>query len=248
MKIKDVSLLREEMSIEKDTICLLAACHSLEDDRKGMKFIVEALKKLARNLKARKISKKIVLLTYGHGSTPIDCMETRHLGFIQSENQIIKVLNTVDLFLSMTREDNLPNTIMESLACGTPVISTDVGGISDMVTNNYNGKLVQRDSSSQMAEAILHSIEEKKLLTKWSANARKSAELNFSHQKQGSEYIKVFNHLLEKNSSKEPAKKSTTEKIITNSALRIPALNSFTSTDFREKALNWFEKNSGIER
>jgi hypothetical protein len=188
-----------------------------------------------------------VLLTYGKGTIPIDSIETKQLGFIQSETQIARVLNVADLFLSMTREDNLPNTIMESLACGTPVTSTDVGGISDMVTDNYNGRLIQRDNSRQMADAILHSIEDKKLLPKWSANARASAELNFSHQKQGSEYIKVFNHLLEEDSFKEPAKSPSPRKIITNSAKRILALNSFPSKEYREEALNWFEKHSSDE-
>ena len=130
---------------------------------------------------------------------------------------------------------------------GTPVISTDVGGISDMVTNNYNGKLIQRDGSCQMADAILHAMEDRKTLPKWSANARSSAELNFSHQKQGSEYIKVFNRLLEKNSFKEPAKRLSPRKAIKNSAKRIPALNSFPTKDYREEALNWFKKHSSDE-
>jgi len=239
-----ISSLKKKLNIEQDSICLLAGSFSLDDDRKGGAFVVDALKGLTSLLKSRKLSRKVVLLTYGTGTIPIDSIETKHLGFIQSEKQIARFLNVADLFLSMTREDNLPNTIMESLACGTPVISTDVGGISDMVTDNYNGKLIQRDNSRQMADAILHSIEDKKLLPKWSANARASAELNFSHQKQGSEYIKVFNRLLEENSFKEPAKRRSPRKVIANSAKRILALNSFPSKEYREEALNWFEKHS----
>jgi glycosyltransferase involved in cell wall biosynthesis len=247
IETKAISSLKKELNIEQDSICLLAGSFSLDDDRKGGAFIVDALKGLTSLLKSRKLSRKVVLLTYGKGTIPIDSIETKHLGFIQSETQIARVLNVADLFLSMTREDNLPNTIMESLACGTPVISTDVGGISDMVTDNYNGRLIQRDNSQQMADAILRSIEDKKLLPKWSANARVSAELNFSHQKQGSEYIKVFNRLLAENSFQEPAKRLSPRKIITNSAKQIPALNSFPSKDYRGKALNWFEKHSSDE-
>lgn len=116
-----------------------------------------------------------------------------------------------------------------------------------MVTDNYNGRLIQRDNSRQMADAIFHSMEDKETLPKWSANARASAELNFSHQKQGSEYIKVFNRLLEENSSKELAKKLLQKKINSNSAKRIPALNSFPSKDYRQEALNWYKEHSGIE-
>ena len=103
----------------------------------------------------------------------------------------------------MTREDNLPNTIMESLACGTPVISTDVGGISDMVTDNYNGRLIERDNAKQMADAILQSIEDETLLTRWSANARTSAEVKFSHKKQAESYLKIFRNLIKSDTNTE---------------------------------------------
>ena len=239
-----ISSLKKELNIEQDSICLLAGSFSLDDDRKGGAFLLDVLNGLTSQLKSRKMSRKVMLLTYGKGTMPIDSIETKHLGFIQSETQIARFLNVADLFLSMTREDNLPNTIMESLACGTPVISTDVGGISDMVTDNYNGRLIQRDNSGQMADAILHSMEHKETLPKWSANARASAELNFSHQKQGSEYIKVFNRLLEENSFNETAKILSPRKVIENSAKRILALNSFPSKEYREEALNWFEKHS----
>ena len=247
IEAKAISSLKKELHIEQDSICLLAGSFSLEDDRKGGPFIVDAIKGLMSLLKSRKLSRKVILLTYGKGKIPIDFIETKHLGFIQSETQIARFLNVADLFLSMTREDNLPNAIMESLACGTPVISTNVGGIPDMVTDNYNGKLIQRDGSRQMADAILHAMEDRKTLPKWSANARASAELNFSHQKQGSEYIKVFNRLLEENSFKEPAKRLSTRKAIKNSAKRIPALNFFPSKDYRQEALNWYKHHSGVE-
>jgi len=247
IEAKAISSLKKELNIEQDSICLLAGSFSLDDDRKGVAFIVDALKGLTSLLKSRGLFRKVVLLTYGKGTMPIESIETKHLGFIQSETQIARFLNVADLFLSMTREDNLPNSIMESLACGTPVISTDVGGVSDMVIDNYNGKLIQQDNSHQMADAILHSMEDKKRLPEWSANARSTAELNFSHQKQGSEYIKVFNRLLEENSLKEPAERLSPRKAIKNSAKRIPALNSFPSRDYRQEALNWYKQHSGIE-
>ena len=244
---RKVKALKKKYGINKDSVCLLTGSFSLEDDRKGTNYIIQALRILSGILKKRKNSRKVTLITYGKGTIPVDLVETKHVGFIRSETQIAEFLNIADLFISMTREDNLPNTVMESLACGTPVISTDVGGISDMVTDNYNGKLIQRDNSHQMADAIFHSMEDKKTLPKWSANARATAELNFSHQKQGSEYIKVFNRLLEENSLKEPAERLSPRKAIKNSAKRIPALNSFPSRDYRQEALNWYKQHSGIE-
>ena len=87
----------------------------------------------------------------------------QHLGFIKSETQIAQFLNIADSVSFATCEDNLSKYYHESLACGTPVISTDVGGISDMVTDNYNGRLIERDNAEQMADAILQSIEDETL-------------------------------------------------------------------------------------
>ena len=168
----------------------------------------------------------------------------KHLGFIKNETQIAEFLNIADLFLSMTREDNLPNTIMESLACGTPVISTNVGGISDMVTENYNGRLIERDNAKQMAEAILHSIEDEKLLPRWSANARSSAEVKFYHKKQAESYLKVFRNLL-KSDFNTKEKHKYTNKVgnkSTTSSKRISASATFPSPNYYEKAFDWFHK------
>jgi glycosyltransferase involved in cell wall biosynthesis len=242
-----INSLKMELDIEQDSICLLAGSFSLDENRKGGKLIVDALKSLASLLEKQNISRKVVLLTYGEGSISIESLETKNLGFIKSEKQITLFLNVADLFLSMSREDNLPNTIMESLACGTPVISTNVGGISDMVVDNYNGRLIKRDNTRQMADTILHAVKNPKLVAEWSTNARKLAESNFSHQKQGLEYVKVFEHLLKESSLKSPAKKLSTKQTINNTVSRIPALNAFPSKSFREEALSWFEKQSSDE-
>lgn len=236
--------LKKDHDINKDSFCLITGSFSLEEDRKGINYFIQALRILSDILKNRKESKKIVILTYGEGTIPTDFIETKHLGFIKCETQIAQFLNIADLFLSMTREDNLPNTIMESLACGTPVISTDVGGISDMVTENYNGRLIERDNAQQMADAILQSIEDEKLLTRWSANARTSAEVKFSHKKQAESYLKVFLNLIKSGTNRKEKHQYTNKFRIksTASSKRMSASATFPNPKYYEKAFDWFHK------
>jgi glycosyltransferase involved in cell wall biosynthesis len=239
-----INSLKKDHDIDKNSVCFLTGSFSLEEDRKGINYIVQALRILSDILNNRKESKKIVLLTYGKGSIPADFIETKHLGFIKCETQIAEFFNICDLFLSMTREDNLPNTIMESLACGTPVISTDVGGISDMVTENYNGRLIERDNAKQMADAILQSIEDEKLLIRWSANARTSAELKFSQKKQAESYLKVFRNLIKSDSNTEEKHPYNIKFGIksTTSSKRMSASASFPNPKYYQKAFDWFHK------
>lgn len=239
-----INSLKKDYDIDKDSVCLLSGSFSLEEDRKGINYIIQALRILSDILKNRKGSKKIVILTYGEGTISTGLIETKHVGFIKSETEIAQFLNVADLFLSMTREDNLPNTIMESLACGTPVISTDVGGISDMVTENYNGRLIERDNAKQMADAILQSIEDENLLTRWSANARTSAEVKFSHKKQAESYLKVFLNLIKSGTNRKEKHQYTNKFRIktTTSSKRMPASATFPNPKYYEKAFDWFYK------
>ena len=96
----------------------------------------------------------------------------------------------------MSREDNLPNTIVESLACGVPVISTNVGGIPEMYDPNKSGRLINRDDSKSMSEELLLLVTNPELLKELSANARKEAEKNYSPKTQASKYFDLFTKVI----------------------------------------------------
>lgn len=79
------------------------------------------------------------------------------LGNIPNE-QMNAVYQSADIFLNTSRVDNMPNCILEAMACGLPVISTDVGGIPYLVTNTKTGLLAPSDDSARLAELILKVI------------------------------------------------------------------------------------------
>lgn len=64
------------------------------------------------------------------------------LGFINNPLDLIKLYNKVDFFICPSSEDNLPNTILESISCGTPVLAFNIGGISDLIQHKENGFLI----------------------------------------------------------------------------------------------------------
>ena len=146
----------------------------------------------------------------------------------------------------MTRKTTCPTQSWNLWHVEQRIISTNVGGIPDMVTDNYNGKLIQRDGSRQMADAILHAMEDRKTLPKWSANARASAELNFLIKNKVQNILKSSIACLKKIHLRN-LQKDFLRKAIKNSAKRIPALNFFPSKDYRQEALNWYKQYSGVE-
>lgn len=78
----------------------------------------------------------------------------RPLPATHDEAVMAEYFAAADLFVMPSLEDNLPNVIIESLACGTPVVAFAVGGIPEMITEGVNGCLSKQCTVAGMAEAI----------------------------------------------------------------------------------------------
>lgn len=66
----------------------------------------------------------------------------RHFGHIATEAEMNRLFAMADVFVAPSREDNLPNVVLESLRCGTPVVAFEIGGMPDMIEDGVNGRLV----------------------------------------------------------------------------------------------------------
>lgn len=78
-------------------------------------------------------------------------------GRISSETEMAELLGAADVLVHTSREDNLPNIILESLFCGTPVLATPVGGVTEIIVPNVNG-ILSADTSSSSVLAGLKAI------------------------------------------------------------------------------------------
>jgi L-malate glycosyltransferase len=120
----------------------------------------------------------------GDGSLARARAEARKLGVedrVRFVDQIPKVavgehLSKADVFLNTTNVDNAPVSVLEALACGLCVVSTDVGGIPDYVRNGEEALLVPPDDAEAMAAAVRHVLSEPGLAERLSAGGRARAE------------------------------------------------------------------------
>jgi len=124
--------------------------------------------------------------------------ETHYIGKITDQHALSLLYSAADVFICPSREDNLPNTVIESLASGTPVVGFKIGGLPDMIKNDITGKLVDPYDESLLAEAL------KELCSKSLDEARKIqqacrnfAESNFSADLQARRYVDVYKKLLQ---------------------------------------------------
>jgi len=165
--------------------------------RKGVNYLIEAL--LIISHKFPELSEKIELLVFGIPySEKIENIpfKTHFLGALHDDFTIDLCYNAADVFVLPSIEDNLPNTVIESLACGTPVVGFNVGGIPDMLTHKRNGYLADYKSSEDIARGIKWILEDKSRLSRLSKNAREKVLKNYTYEIIGEKYLKLYADLL----------------------------------------------------
>ena len=96
-------------------------------------------------------------------------------GYLPKESWIAKA-SEFDVFINTTNIDNTPVSIVEAMALGLPVVSTNVGGIPYLIQNTINGLLVEKDHVDQMVQQVMSLVADPKKAVEITQNARKMVE------------------------------------------------------------------------
>ena len=112
---------------------------------------------------------------------------------------LVNIYNFADVFVIPSLEDNLPNTIMEAMACGVPCVGFRVGGIPEMINHQLNGYVANFKDVNDLAKGIKWVIEHPHK-EELSAQALAKVAQNYSQQAVASRYIEVYNHALTRKS------------------------------------------------
>jgi glycosyltransferase involved in cell wall biosynthesis len=121
-----------------------------------------------------------------------------YIPFIKDPSTLAKYYQAANVLLHAANADNFPCVIIEALACGTPVIATDVGGISEQIDHDGTGFLVPRHDSHAMACHITEMVFHPELSQAIGAKASAIARTRFDLERQANDYLMWFNELLTK--------------------------------------------------
>lgn len=131
-------------------IILFGANGGKSDKYKGWDYLISAISQLER--------KDIIIALFG-GDVSED--ERKQLKFpiysfdyLYDEYSIILLYNAADVFVIPSLAENFPNTILESLSCGTPVVGFDVGGVPDLIKHKQTGYLAKYKDECDLANGI----------------------------------------------------------------------------------------------
>lgn len=185
---------KQQLGLPKNKKILMFGAESLKDSRKGGDLLLKALQSLPASLKSG-----TVLLTFGNGGDKLAqtvAMQTMNLGYIDSDRLKAIAYSAADLFVFPTRADNLPLVLQESLACGTPMVSCNVGGVPDLVRPHVTGYLAAPEDPRDLCYGIVQLLEDDALREKMSQNCRAIALAEYSLELQAKRYIDLYLKLI----------------------------------------------------
>jgi glycosyltransferase involved in cell wall biosynthesis len=180
---------RKKLGIPMQGTILMAAADDLDDRRKGFGILLGALRLMRR----RPLT--IMLMGSGRRPDPIEGIDFRPLGHISDEAHKVLLYNAVNLLLHPSPVDNLPNTVVESISCGTPVIGFDTGGVSELIQTNQTGWLCSEVSPASLAASLEKAVDEIVSGVDFRDSCRAFAEQKFPADLQGRRYEDLFREL-----------------------------------------------------
>jgi glycosyltransferase involved in cell wall biosynthesis len=182
---------REALGLPLDKHVILFVSQRVTDKRKGLDYLVEAVNKMAVQDSSLKDNTAIAVLG-GHSEEVADLLPLPvfPLGYVSDESKIVKVYNAADVFVLPSLEDNLPNTIMEAMACGVPCVGFNIGGIPEMIGHLKSGYVAKAADADDLARGIKWVLDFKG--EELSKEARRKVLNSYSQQSVAIKYIELY--------------------------------------------------------
>ncbi|WP_456377840.1 glycosyltransferase [Lutibacter sp.] len=179
---------RAVLGLPKYKKVVLFVADSISNHRKGFVFLKKAFEQLKDD--------NVVLCAIGSKKSNLNSINNVvELGPIYDERLMSIAYSAADVFVIPSLMDNLPNTVLESIMCGTPVIGFPVGGIPDMIQHGENGMLTKDISVSSLVETLSLFLKSTDQFDR--DKIRENAVKKYDQKIQAANYIKLFESIIE---------------------------------------------------
>ena len=175
-------------------LILFGAMSATNDHRKGFDLLYKSLKQLTA-----KWSGKAELVVFGSSepeNPPDFGLSVHYLGRLHDDVSLSLLYAAADVMVTPSRQDNLPNTVVESSACGTPVVAFDIGGMSDMIEHQINGYLAKPFDVSDLSVGIDWVLSDENRHKELCLKAREKAVSCFDIKKIAKQYAELFEDVI----------------------------------------------------
>lgn len=163
--------------------------------RKGFDLLLKALKEALKSDMLPN-AELVVFGNFPSSLKPQVSLKIHYLGQINDEVKLVQAYSAADVFVLPSREDNLPNTALEAMACGTPCVAFHIGGVPDLIDHEKNGYLAPPFDTQALAQGIARLLIDNNLNKRMSHNARQKVEMRFTPEKVAQQYINLYTDIL----------------------------------------------------
>src|SRR5215471_5559693 len=172
---QEKSLCRKHLDLPADAFVIVTGGTSLTDANKNVPWLFEQLSHLP-DLAG------VIVLAFGEGAVPVpDSLDVRFTGGIRDRHDLARLLTAADVFVSASQMETYGMTLVEAMACGTPVVAFRVGGIPEAAPEGKGAMLCAPQDGAALIEAIM--------------KLRNSAQLRDMLGAAGRETVRVRNKL-----------------------------------------------------
>lgn len=180
---------------QEKQLVLFLSLSATSDKRKGFHLMQPALQELART--GWKDRLEIIVVGASRPENPPEFgFRSHYLGTMADDLTLALAYSAADLFIAPSLQDNLPNTILEAIACGTPCVAFKIGGMPDMLEHCSNGYLARPYEIDDLVRGIIWTLENEARHQKLSHRAREKAEQEFALEIQARRYESLFTEIL----------------------------------------------------
>ena len=159
-------------------------------ERKGLEYVLQTLRRLAH-------LPDLHLVVLGSDFTPAkgEPFVFHHFGSVTNDRLLSLFYSAADVVIVASKEDNLPNVVLESMGCGTPVVGFGVGGIVDMIRPDFNGALAPFGDVETMTKEVERILGDPGHREKLSSNCRQTVVQEYASRVQAERYLALYKQI-----------------------------------------------------
>lgn len=184
---------RKKCNLPTDKKLILFSSQRITDKRKGFELLVKACETIKD--KYSELSSHIGVVVLGGQSDVVQSQlpfPVFPMPYVSDQQQIVNLYNAVDIYVTPSLQDNLPNTIVEAMSCGVPCVGFNVGGIPEMIDHKENGYVAEYRNAEDFAEGIIWVLNQN--YDTLSKASRTKAVDTYSQDSVANKYIDIYDN------------------------------------------------------
>lgn len=183
--------IRKELGLPRNKkIITFVASGGLTNEWKGIKYAFDIIKRFSQD-------KEVMFLSIGGINEEMKVFSNlKQIKFVSDKKQLAKYYNASDIFLLTSLAENLPLTVLESMSCGLPVVSFNVGGIKEIIDHLANGYIAKYKDVNDLIRGVDYVLNlNNKKTNEMKYRSRLKVVSNFTVDKMVNQYEKLYNLL-----------------------------------------------------